>query len=181
MIIEDGTGVGPSAKVTSDFRLNVSARANARIYYRSRDNGDAYTIVSHDATAAAGTYIIYFKNDNATKDFIVEDVLVGGAETALWKLWFVTGTAAGGSVLTPVNLNKGSGNTASATARGDDAITSLATNGQISTVRSPANDSAKFELHDALVLNLGAAIAVEIDTDDGSPSIAEAKILGYYE
>ena len=48
-----------------------------------------------------------------------------------WRVKFVTGTAAGGSVITPVNLNKASSNTAAATCRGDGSITGLTDDGDI--------------------------------------------------
>ena len=40
----------------SDTRINTSSRSSQRIHYVSRDDGQAYVVNSHDATAAAGTY-----------------------------------------------------------------------------------------------------------------------------
>jgi hypothetical protein len=177
--IQDGSGTGREAKVTADNRLDTSSRQNPRLYYISRDDGQVYSATSHDASAAAGTYIIYLKNISTTKNIYVDEVIVGGVETALWKLWFVTGTAAGGSVLTPTNLNKTSANAADATSRGNDSITGLTTAGQIGAVRSSANGHADLSTRDSIILGQGDAIAIEYDT--GTTGIAEAEIVFYYE
>jgi hypothetical protein len=46
------------------------------MYYRSRDQADGYTIVSVDATANDGEYTLYFKNTSATKEFVVDEILM---------------------------------------------------------------------------------------------------------
>ncbi len=177
--IQDGAGTGAEAKVTADNRLDTSSRQNPRLYYISRDEGQVYSVTSHDASAAAGTYILYLKNDSTTKNIYIDEIIVGGVETVLWKLWFVTGTAAAGNALTPTNLNKTSTNAASATSRGDDSITGLSTAGQIGSVRSSANDHADLSTRDAIILGQNDAIAIEYDT--GTTGIAEAEIVFYYE
>lgn len=166
----------------SDTRLNVSSRSSQRLHYVSRDDGQAYTIISHDATAAAGTYIIYLQNTSSTGlALFVDDIHVEAVETSLFKIWFVTGTASGGSALTAVNLNKTSSNAAAVAARGDDAITNLTTDGQIGAIRVDANGEGEKHFEDGLILGQNDAIAIEIDTDDGSPAIAGASITFYLE
>ncbi len=166
----------------SDTRLNVSSRSSKRIHYVSRDDGQAYTVVSHDATAAAGTYILYLQNTDTTgKSMFIDTIHLEALEATLFKIWFVTGTASGGSALTPVNLNKSSSNAAAATARGDDSISDLTTDGQIWSTRIGATGEDDENFDDALILGQNDAIAIEIDTDDGSPSIAGAAIRFYME
>ena len=162
----------------SDKRLNVSARSNPRGFYVSRDTGQSYTVTSIDASAAAGTYIIYFQNTSSTLSFFVDKIIVGGVETALWKLWFVTGTAAGGSPLTPTNLNKRSSHAAAATSRGDDSITGLTTDGLILAIRTGANGHDDQRIDD-IILGQNHAIAIEYNT--GTTGIAEATIRGFFE
>ena len=70
-----------------------------------RDDEKAYNWNSFDASAAASTFPFYLQNDSADDLLIIDLIRVGGVETALWKIHFVSGTAAGGSSLTPVNLN----------------------------------------------------------------------------
>ena len=165
----------------SDTRLNTSSRSSDRIHYVSRDDGQAYTVVSHDATAAAGTYILYLQNTSTDKFLFIDDVHVETVEAALFKIWFVTGDAGGGSALTPTNLNKSSSNAAAAGSRGNDAITSLTTDGQIGAIRIGATDEGEKHFEDALILGQNDAVAIEIDTDDGSPAIAGASITFYLE
>lgn len=140
-----------------------------------KKNAVDYSVTSHDATAAAGTYILYLKNDNPAP-FAVDHVEVGAVETGLWKLWVVTGTAAAGSALAVAPLNLIGTDSSSWTARGDDAITGLTAANQLGAIRCPANDSRFLNFGGSLILDNGSAIAVEYDT--GTTGIAEATIRG---
>ena len=93
----------------------------------------------------------------------------------MWKLWQVTGTAAGGSSLTAAALDLSDPETVSLTARGNDSITGLSTGNQLGTLRCEADSYARLSL-DGLWLGHGDAIAVEYDT--GTTGIAEARIVG---
>ncbi len=166
----------------SDTRLNTSSRSSQRIHYISRDDGQAYTVTSHDGTAAAGTYPIYLQNTSSSGLLLyVDKIMVGGVETALWKVWFVTGTASGSSVLTATNINKASSNAAAINARGDGPVSSLTTDGQIWAARTDASAHDEVRFDDAVILGQNDAIAVEIDTDDGTPNVAEVSISFYLE
>lgn len=164
-----------------DGRINTSSRTSSRLHYVSRDDGESYSLVSNDATAAAGTYIIYWSNtDGVGRRLFIDSITMSGVETALWKVHYVTGTAAAGSSLTPINLNNTSSNAAPAIARGDDSITGLTVSKTIFTGRSSANGPPlKFDTKDAVMLGQNQAIAVEYDT--GVTGVAEVTIVGYYE
>lgn len=178
VIILGGTGNNLPVGVSSDNRLNTSARSNKRIYYISRDDGNAFSINSLDTTANT-EFMLYFKNDSTTLKFFVEHVHISAVETVLWKLHQVTGTAAGGSVVTPVNLNLSSGVAASATARGTGAITGLTSSSVIDSVRTEATGAGEFSVEEGLILGQDDAIAVEYDT--GTTGLCEATIVGFYE
>ena len=175
--IEDGKGTGSRAAVSTN-RLNVSARADSRIFYHSRDDGDAYIVTSID-TAAAAEFNIYFQNTSSTQNFVVNEIALGSAVLAIFKIVTVTGTAAAGSVLTPVNMNRTSSKAASATCRGDGAITGLTEEHLLASVSVLADASVVVDFHDALILGNNDAIAVEYDT--GAGGTMHATILGYYE
>lgn len=179
LIIQDGTGLGRFAKVNENQRLHVDAETQLVSAVQSL-KGETYNTISHDATAAAGTYIFYFKNDSTTNAFFVNLLRVGGVSSILWKLWSVTGTAAGGNALTPSNMNLSSGKVATATARGDDSITGLTTAVELATVRSIANTSVNIPFDDTLILGQGDAIALEADTVSGT-DVAECLMRGYYK
>jgi len=178
IVISDGRS-NNTARVTDDFRVAVESNTARRSHFISLEGGQTYNVSSHDATAAAGTFILYFKNDNSTKNFFVDLIRVGGVNAALWKVWFVTGTAAGGSVLTPTNLNSASTNSAEATVRGDDSITGLSAVDEIATARNLAGGSYNIPFDDTLVVSPNSAFAVEYDT--GTTGVAEVLLRGYYE
>jgi len=80
-----------------------------------------------------------------------------------------------------LNMNKTSPHAAAVTARGDGPVSSLSTDGQIWSFRCPANDSVEENFDDAIILGQNDAIAIEIDTDDASPAVAEATVSFYLE
>ena len=163
--IEDGGGKNGNATVSNNQRLDTSARAASRQYYESRDTGQVYTVISVDATAVANEETIYVKNTSTIKDMIIEKITISTDTNSLWRIKFVTGTAAGSSVITPVNLNKGSSNTAAATCRGDGAITGLTDDGDITLVRIGADSHDEIRFSEALRLGQDDAIAVECETN----------------
>lgn len=177
--IEDGKGRGYNASVSSAHRLNVSSKSLDRIFYISRDDGRAFNLISVVASAAAGDHIAYIKNTSSTRNMYIYRVEFHSANAALWKLWSVTGTAAGGSALTPSNLNRTSSKTAEATARGDGAVTSLTTGDILGVHRSAANGEGEMSYDGALILGPNDAVSVEYDT--GTTGAAEVDFLFWYE
>ncbi len=161
--IEDGGGKNGSVTVSNNQRLDVSARVASRQYYESRDTGQVYTVISIDATAVANEETMYVQNTSTSKDMVIEKVTISADVDHQWRIKFVTGTAAGGSLLTPVNLNKASSNTASAVCRGDGAVTGLTDDGDITIVRIGADDHDEIRFDEALRLGQDDAIAIECE------------------
>ena len=177
--LQDGGGSGRLATVSAFFRLNVSAKTNPRIFYSSRDEGKAFNCISTDASAAAGDYILYLKNTSTSDNLYMKHIEFHSANAATWKVWEVTGTAAGSSEIISSNLNLGSANVAEATARGNGAISGLTTVKQIGTHRNDANGEAEMNYDNALVLPPGSAIAIEYDS--GTTGAAELDCFFHYE
>lgn len=176
--IEDGIGTGQTVSVSpTGNRMNVSSRADERIYYISRDNGDAYTVASID-TAAAGEYNFYFKNTSKTKKFYVKDFIIGSGSLAIFKISTVTGTAAGTSIV-PVNLNRIAGTTADAVAFGNAAVTGLSEEALLDVVSVTADSTVSVDFHDALILGQDDAIAVEYDT--GAGDTIHITMVGFFD
>ncbi len=168
----------------SDGRSNVSSRSDSRSYYNSRDQGQAYSVVFDFQSAAAGEFGAYFQNTSTTgKIFVVDSIGVNSVEASRIKLWFVTGTAAAGTSLVPTNLNKSSGNAATATAmEGASAatgITGLTTDGLVDFIHVTATGHEEFRLSDRLRLGQNDAIAVEYD--EGTAGDMSGVIFGYFE
>lgn len=175
--VTDGLS-GESASISpTGNRLNVSSRSDERIYYISRDNGDAYSVTTID-TAAAGEYNFYFKNISTTQNFYVTAFTLGSAVLAIFKIARVTGTASG-TAISPTNLNTTSGHIADATALGNAAVTGLTEDAIIDVVSVTADDSKEVTFHDALVIGQGEAIAVEYDT--GAGGTMHATMFGFFD
>ncbi len=167
----------------SDGRLNVSSRADSRAYYNSRDMGRMFSLPFDFQDAAAGEYGAYWKNTSDDKILVINAIGVNSAENARFKLWFVTGTAAGGTSLVPTNLNGGSTVAAEATAmEGGSAatgITGLTAGSLIDFAYCQANGHEEFRLRDTLRLGQNQAVAIEYD--EGTTGDMSGVIFGFYE
>jgi len=91
----------------SDGRLNVSSRADTRGYYNSRDESESFVLPFFDANATIADEVVYLKNDKQDKKHMVmQDIHFRGEVASSWELVMVTGTAADGTVATPLQLNQ---------------------------------------------------------------------------
>jgi len=166
----------------SDGRANVSSRSDNRAYYNSRDSKQAYSVAYNHQTAAAGEMSLYIENTSSTKELVISSVGLNAVENARIKLWFVSGTAAGGAVLTPTNLNKGSSNDADCIVRegaAGDAVTGLTTLGIIDFAAAPAMGHDEFRLHDTI--RLGQNDAISIEYDEGTSGDFYGVVFMYFE
>ena len=164
----------------SDGRLNVSARADDRIFYASRDNKSAFTVTSTDTDIAAGDFGLYLQNNDVTgREIHVRTIRVANEEIATWKLHYVTGTASGGSALTPFNQNRGGKDEAPVTALGNTAVTIGSSTGIFGSAWIAAKGTFEFDLHDAVILQQGDAIAIEYDF--GANGIGDISVSFYFE
>jgi len=163
--IEDGTGKGNVAGVDNDNRLQVSAKQAPRDFFISKDDGQFYSVISEDPTAVANEETIYLQNTSTSLNLFIDDITISSDTASIWRIKFVTGTAAGGSVLTPVNFNKTSSNAAAVISRGDGAVTGLTDDGDIGIIRVTAGGIHHHELKGSLILGQNDAIAVECETN----------------
>ena len=166
----------------SDGRLNVSSRSDGRPYYNSRDLKKTFTTVFNHQSAVAGEFSFYLQNTSTTDDLVIVASGLNAAQNARIKLHLVTGTAAGGSVLTPLNTNAGSSKAASAACRqGDsgDAITGLTSAGVLDFVAVRAGGHEEFRLNETVRLGQNDAIAYEYD--EGTTGDFFGVLFMYYE
>lgn len=179
MKIEDGKGKNGDMSVSTTQRGNVSAKIAPRAMYAARDDGLSFSAIYH-GSAAAGDHVAYLKNTSSTRNMFVGDVTLGGVEAILWKMFFVTGTAAAGETVTPVPTNRSKSIPAEATAMaGDTPITGLTTAGEFSTARSPALEDHEEGFDGSLILGPGDAFVVEYDT--GVTGIFDIDIHFHFE
>lgn len=162
----------------SDGRLNVSARSDERIFYNSRDVEQTYIWASFDNGAAVNEYTIYVQNTSTTDNLIIKEVLLSPGVAMTFKISTVTGTA-GGSAITGYNLNRNSGNAASANAFGDALVSGLTEDTVITVAMVPALETVEVAFHDALILGQNDNIAVECDVNTGG--LVYMQVIGYFE
>jgi len=180
MKIEDGKGKNGDMSVSSSQRGNVSAKTRDRLFYSSRDDKAAFNAIMPSFSAAAGEYVFYIKNTSSTKNMYLHSLEYHSVQAVHWKIWQVTGTAAGGTAITPKNLNLGSGIPAEATAMGGGAtITGLTIGDQIGTHRTQATGEAGMDWGEGLILAPNTAIVVEYDT--GTTGLCELDCIFHFE
>ncbi len=168
----------------SDGRLNVSSRQDTRAYYNSRDMEQTYSFPFEFTAAEAGEFAAYVKNtSSAGLQFVPTKILCSAGANVKLKLWFVSGTAAGGNEITLTNDNRTSPNAAPASAmEGGNAatgITGLTADALIEIVRCAADHEVEFAIADSVRLGQNDAIAIEVDA--GTAADVEGTILGFFE
>jgi hypothetical protein len=118
MLIEDGKGTGYKAEVDSQNRLRTAAKTVSDEHAANHDEGLAYQLAFSQSPDASLDCIAYILNSD-DKDMVIEGIRVGiDGATAGDSMYFKlgdTGTRNSATALTPVNVNAGSGNTASGT------------------------------------------------------------------
>jgi len=172
---------GESQVSGSDGRLDVSARNNLRSYYISRDDGQAYTLGSEVSGAVTDDIVLYWQNTTTVSRILFIDQVLFNSSLALrWEVLFVTGTAAGGSSLAPVNLNKTSSNPAQSNSRGNGVITGLTEGDTVSFVRSPVSTCIVESFDDTLILGQNDALAIKVSSAAGATDV-EVTVRGFYE
>lgn len=179
--IEDGKGSGRKCSVSSVQRLNVSSKTQPRIFYASRDSGLAYNMVTESASTAAGVYTLYIKNSSTTANMFVSVLEFHSANDTKWKIWQVSGTAAGGTSNVPAELNLSKSIPADVVAMDNSggAITGLTNVQQIGSHRNQANGDSGMDFQGALILGPNDAIAVEMDT--GTTGVTSHDLYFWFE
>jgi len=162
--IEDGKGTGVIAEVTSKNRLAVDASVSVRDFFVSRDEGQAYHVVSEDATAVANEETFYIQNTSTTKNLFIDHFTISTDTANKFRLKKVTGTASG-TALTAENLNMTSSNSADAILLGDTTVTSITDAGDVTIIRVGADDTGEMAFEDKLILGQNDAVAIETEAN----------------
>ncbi len=111
MIIEDG-GTGRTAAVTADNRLEVKAITASIEHHINHHDGRAFHIPFSQSPTASGDCIFFMQN-TADEDIVIEGFTLGVLNcTADDSMYFKigdSGTRNSATEITPVNVNAGSG------------------------------------------------------------------------
>lgn len=118
MLIEDGKGTGYKAEVDAQNRLRTSAKTITDEHSANHDDGLAFQVVFSQSPTAADDCISYILNSD-DKDMIIEGIRIGvinaTADDSIYFKLGDSGTRGSATAVTPVNVNAGSGNTATGT------------------------------------------------------------------
>ena len=180
MKIQDGRGKYGDASVSSVQRLNVSAKTRDRMFYISRDDQRAFNAVMPTMTAVAADYVFYLKNTSSVRNLFIQSIEFHSAVANVWRVFQVTGTAAGATAITPSNINLGSLIPAEVTCMGGAAtITGLTIGNQIGTHRTGADSSTAMAWGGGLILGPNTALVVEYES--GAGGAVEVDCLFHFE
>lgn len=180
VFIQDGKGRGVNAGVsTKGNRLDVSSRSNSRIFYASRDDGQAYTWASR-YLVDAGSSIIYLQNTSPTRNLIIDEIDIGATSGATWELWSCT-TDGAGTVVSGNNMNLTSSNSPESRAFGDANITSNSSGVLLGYAKHEDNSMHDFDVVDSLILGQNDAIIIKKQPTPASTVSGVCFIRGYYE
>ncbi len=176
MKIQDGTGKGYLAKINNRNRLEVTAKSESAAFVNSITEGTSY-IWSSAYSATSADKVIYLKNTDSKNYLVIDRIRINSVNAGVFTLYEVSGTPSG-TVITGKNTNLTSGNTASATSYGDNAVTGLTLGDRITLARTQAAGSTLLTLDNILILGFQDAISLVYV---GSNGLAEVTINGYYE
>jgi hypothetical protein len=178
--IEDGRGTGQTVGVSATGnRLSVSSRADERIYYVSRDNGDAYSFISIDVPGADGEHNFYIKNTSTTQKLYIKEVTISHQTLGTFKINKMSGTATGTS-FSGTNLNFLSGNTAAAQLVGNGSVAGATSTSTIWAGQVNKDVSKVIDFHDSLILGQGDAIGIQT-VIRGAAVTANFNVVGFYD
>ena len=175
--ILDGTGKGFLAKVDSQFRLHMDSVTTSPLEHASEHEGNAATWVSTYA-ATGGQEVIYIQNTEASRRLRISRLFLFSTVDTLWTLFEVTSSsAAGGTGITPVNVNLGSGVINAENSFGDASVTGTLTGDSIALFNTLAEVTLPVYLEGAVILGNQSAIAITADAT-GTVGVT---VLGFWE
>lgn len=185
MLIEDGTGSGVKAGVDCEHRVAIRGAMTSMMYHASVKHNRAYTVnAGFFALGLTGGRKLWLRNDSASKHIIIEEVIVtwnGGSASHNECLFYdLYGSdeipTANNNIITPVNVNIGSGNVADCTVYGWDGVGDGMTGGGDGNVIISARASAAgiSTYTTGLVLRHNATLGINLKAED---EVGEAAIL----
>jgi hypothetical protein len=165
MNIEDGTGKGYKAAVNKVNELEVRAQVTIRAEWECHNNARAYAMYFSQAEAnSAGNECLGYIKNTSDDDLVIDEIAIHSVAADHVYISKVTGTAAGGSAITPVNTNVGSGQTATCTTMQHTAITGLTDAGRLINFYCAANAFLVREPKSTIVIKKNSAIGVYVTT-----------------
>ena len=186
LMIDDGVGQGYSAKVTKRNQLATYTESASIQHYISANQGQAYQVIGDFATVNNSTHtVLHVKNSDSDRVMVVTYIRVnlldfaGGTSVPNVATYFDIGfgrtVSSGGTAVTPVNMNRDSGNTASVTAT-DNNPTMAGTFTEIDRhyVQAEGQEWA-YNKEGTVILGLNDTIEIRV-TSDHTSGVAYARM-----
>ena len=168
--IVDGTGTGKKAKVNGQNRLRTQAVTSTLDQDINERTGKVWSLPFENISPTAGDdYVFYIKN-TGDKDIEISDFRVS-TETAgtQIKVESVSGTAAGGTDISPISRTIGSAAIPSATMQIGNDITGLSSDGVIFHIQCPVVGTLyRLSTSSKIVIPKGKALALSVETSTAS-------------
>ncbi len=151
MQITDGTGTNYAVKIDKENKLRTHSVTETQAHWANEDFGLAYMMLAFvtpdtpDPSASdymGDTCFAYMKNTD-DKDMIVDEIRMWvEAATEAFDIYLnKSGIPVGGTDVTPININLGSGNTASGTFQTGTNITGLTGGILFDRLRVPSDNN----------------------------------------
>ena len=163
--IESGVGNSNQAEVTDKNMLRTFAMTETHAAYESYSAGDAYTWSASYNGGAADT-ILWLRNDDTTKDLIIDKVIIANSSTLTqFSLHSPANATPAGTTVVGVNLNRKVGKIALATAVQDETNNTQANviaSGMIkgATIMMPVDGVIVLGYHDCLAVDFVTASTI---------------------
>lgn len=165
LIIDDGTGTNGSARVDKE-RLFVDSVIKTKDQDINERTGKSWVIPFEGLNpAGADDYVVYIKN-TGDNNLVASSVRLS-CDTAASQIEFqaVSGTAAGGSDITPVSKTVGSSASPSATIQSGTDITGLSNDGVLDFIQcAVVNTQYSIESGSKIIIPKGKAVALLVET-----------------
>jgi hypothetical protein len=180
MLIEDGTGNGYKAQVDDENRIRTLSHNVSFASHVSADEGKYYSWNFVSADLATAETVLMVCNNSTSESLLIDWIYIWGDAPCAYDIHFPAYATWAGTAVTGVNWNASSGNSAEATAIGDE--TGQATQGSIlTTVMSNELTGDQFgiqlDISGKIVLGYHDAIAIDVV---GAPAANECTIAGYF-
>ena len=169
-----------SGRSGSSRRLDVSARADSRAYYVSRDNGLMF-VWTHTYNSDDDDTILLVKNIHADKDLVIAHMEATADKITRFIVHLPTVeiTSPTGTTVKGKNLNsaRSGDGTKHSTGIGDETTNALGD--VIDNALAGINDAKHFEFLDGL--RIASQKSIAIDSTIGSTALVTATIIGFFD
>jgi hypothetical protein len=185
IFVQDGTGSGKLAAVSSENQLKVEAENHAHQYHVSAVNGQVYQALSTttSVSASATTNLLHIKNNSPTLDLVVTfiriDAVVAGtlpAAGCYYDVGFDEEYSSGGTAITPANMNRKSGNIADATIYGNNPTVTGSLVEIDKHYVSASGDENTYNKQGSMILGQNNTLTIRLVTDTGNTGEAVARV-----